>query len=80
MKKTFAVISHTHWDREWYLPFEKFRIRLVDLIDNLLEILEKDKGYRFHLDAQTIVLEDYLKIRPQKEKVPMIDIMPERNW
>jgi len=67
--KNYCIISHTHWDREWYLPFEKFRVRLVELIDNLLDILEKDKEYRFHLDAQTIVLEDYLKIKPQNEAV-----------
>ena len=35
MKRTYSIISHTHWDREWYLPFEQFRIRLVDLIDHL---------------------------------------------
>ena len=64
MKKRYCLISHTHWDREWYLPFENFRMRLVDLIDNLLDILKEDKEYRFHLDAQTIVLEDYLAIRP----------------
>lgn len=68
--KNYCVISHTHWDREWYLPFENFRMRLVDLMDNLLELLEKDEGYRFHMDAQTIVLEDYLDIRPhQREKI-----------
>lgn len=64
MEKTYCVISHTHWDREWYLPLENFRLRLVDLIDNLLKILDKDPGYRFHMDAQTIVLEDYLEIKP----------------
>ena len=57
MKKRYCLISHTHWDREWYLPFENFRMRLVDLIDNLLDILKEDKEYRFHLDAQTIVLD-----------------------
>jgi len=62
------VISHTHWDREWYLTFQQFRIRLIDLIDNLLEILEKDPDYIFHLDGQTIVLEDYLEIKPEKEQ------------
>ena len=69
MTKKYCLISHTHWDREWYLPFENFRMRLVDLIDHLLEILEHDPEYRFHLDAQTIVLEDYLAIRPQKRDV-----------
>ena len=66
MKKIYSIISHTHWDREWYLPFEQFRIRLVDMMDNLLHILENDEAYRFHLDAQTIVIEDYLEIRPHR--------------
>lgn len=70
-EKNYCIISHTHWDREWYLPFEQFRIKLVDMIDRLLEILSSDKEYRFHLDAQTIVLEDYLEIKPEKR--PLIE-------
>src|SRR4051794_29817004 len=30
------VVAHTHWDREWYHPAERFRQRLVALIDELL--------------------------------------------
>ena len=30
------VVSHTHWDREWYQTFQQFRIRLIDLINNLI--------------------------------------------
>mgnify|MGYP000034258295 FL=1 len=67
MKKEYCVISHTHWDREWYFTFEQFRFRLVKLIDNLLDIMEKEENFVFHLDAQTIVLEDYLKIKPQNK-------------
>jgi alpha-mannosidase len=64
-KKTYHFISHTHWDREWYLPFERFRYRLVNLIDRLLELLDNDPGFKyFHLDGQTIVLEDYYALRP----------------
>lgn len=66
--KKYCIISHTHWDREWYLPLENFRMRLVDLMDHLLDILDTDPGYRFHLDAQTIVLEDYLEIRPTRRE------------
>ena len=63
------VISHTHWDREWYLTFQQFRMRLVDLIDHVLDILDTDPEFKhFHLDGQTIVLEDYLQIRPQNER------------
>jgi alpha-mannosidase len=62
------VISHTHWDREWYLTYEQFRLRLVGLVDRLLDLMETQPDYEFfHLDGQTIVLEDYLELRPHQE-------------
>jgi len=69
MEKQFCVISHTHWDREWYKSFEVFRIRLVNLIDNLLDTIKEYPDYIFHLDAQTIVLEDYFEIRPYNKEL-----------
>ena len=61
------LISHTHWDREWYLTREQFRLRLVDLVDRVLDLLQADTGYAyFHLDGQTIVLEDYLELQPER--------------
>ena len=61
------VVSHTHWDREWYLTREQFRLRLVDLIDRVLDLLERDSAFaHYHLDGQTIVLEDYLEMRPEQ--------------
>jgi len=66
---TMHVISHTHWDREWYLTFQQFRMRLVDLVDNLLDLLDRDADFKyFNFDGQTIVLEDYLAIKPQNEE------------
>jgi mannosylglycerate hydrolase len=66
-KRTFVVVSHTHWDREWYRPFEEFRVRLVRMLDNLLDLLDRDPEYRyFVLDGQTIVLDDYLEVRPER--------------
>ena len=68
MKYTLHVISHTHWDREWYLPFERFRLRLVDLMDKLLDLLDNDPKFKyFHLDGQSILIEDYLQIKPENE-------------
>ena len=62
------LISHTHWDREWYLTFQQFRLRLVHLVDGLLELLDGDPDYKhFMLDGQTIVLDDYLHLRPEAE-------------
>ena len=60
------IISHTHWDREWYLPYEKHHVQLIKLMDELLKTLESEPGYKsFHLDGQTIILDDYLQIRPE---------------
>lgn len=65
---TIYVVSHTHWDREWYRTFQQFRLKLVHLVDGLLALLEQDPGYQhFMLDGQTIVLDDYLQVRPEKE-------------
>ncbi len=62
----FHIISQTHWDREWRMPFQQTRVMLVDMMDHLLDLLEKDPAYRhYHLDGQTILLEDYLEIRPE---------------
>lgn len=61
---TVHIVSHTHWDREWYQTFQTFRLRLVHLVDNLLAILDHDPDYlHYMLDGQTIVLEDYLQMR-----------------
>jgi len=61
------IVPHTHWDREWYLPFEEFRAKLVGLMDVLLEMLDKDPRFKcFTLDGQSVIVEDYLEIRPEK--------------
>jgi len=62
------VVSETHWDRAWYLPFEGFRYRLVGTFDKLLRIMEEKPNYKFVFDGQTVVVEDYLQIRPYREK------------
>jgi len=69
MARTVAVVPHTHWDREWYQPFQTFRLRLVDLLDDLLPRLEADPSYaRFLLDGQMAVVDDYLELRPRAEE------------
>ncbi len=69
MKTVVHIISHSHWDREWYMAFEQHRIKLVDLIDQSMELFEKDAAFRsFHLDGQTIVMDDYLEIKPQNRE------------
>ncbi|HEU6444500.1 MAG TPA: glycoside hydrolase family 38 C-terminal domain-containing protein, partial [Gaiellaceae bacterium] len=61
------LVPHTHWDREWYLPFQRFRLKLVRLVDRLLDAMEADERYRFTLDGQLATLDDYLEVRPEAE-------------
>ena len=66
-KRVFMIVSHTHWDREWYLPFERFRARLVRMMDSLLDLLDRDPEFRhFVLDGQTVPLDDYLEVQPER--------------
>ena len=67
--RRIAVVPHTHWDREWYDPFQTFRLKLVRLIDGLLDLMEQDSSFRhFLLDGQLAVIDDYLEIRPEHEE------------
>ncbi|MHB8598532.1 MAG: alpha-mannosidase [Ktedonobacteraceae bacterium] len=66
---TIILVPHTHWDREWYQTFQQFRIRLVHVVDTLLDILDQDSAFSyFMLDGQTILLDDYLEVQPQNEE------------
>ncbi|MFF9345146.1 hypothetical protein ACF1CG_35985 [Streptomyces sp. NPDC014773] len=58
------VVTHVHWDREWYRPFESFRARLVELASRVCEELDDGRMQAFHLDGQTIVLADVEALRP----------------
>lgn len=63
------IVPETHWDREWYLPFQEFRAKLVIMMDKLLDILKTNSNYKnFTLDGQIIPLEDYLEVRPNREE------------
>ncbi|MGH2830103.1 MAG: alpha-mannosidase, partial [Actinomycetota bacterium] len=59
------VVPHTHWDREWYEPFEGYRLRLVRVLDRLLDVLESPGAAHFHFDGQTAAIEDYVAVRPE---------------
>ncbi|MFD0691964.1 glycoside hydrolase family 38 N-terminal domain-containing protein [Actinomadura fibrosa] len=63
---TIVVVPHTHWDREWYLPFQRFRLRLVSLLDGVIDRMEADPRWRFTLDGQMAAVDDYLEIRPER--------------
>ena len=64
--RQIKVVSNTHWDREFRRSFEKTRRRLLTMLDTVLDILEKDPEFHsFTLDGHSILLEDYLEMRPE---------------
>lgn len=68
MSDEIMLVPHTHWDREWYEPFQVFRMRLVDVIDSVIELAESDPDFRFTLDGQMAAVDDYLEIRPENRQ------------
>ncbi len=64
---TVHVVFSSHWDREWYLPFQKFRGKLVAMLDRIFDELESGRLAAYQMDGQFIPVEDYLQIRPEKE-------------
>ena len=45
-KYQMHVISGTHWDREWRHTAEQSKIRLVELMDGIIKLLESKESYR----------------------------------
>lgn len=65
------LVLHTHWDREWRYPLWENRMYLCNMVDELLHILDTQPDYRsFVMDGQTVIIEDYLEVRPEnREKI-----------
>jgi mannosylglycerate hydrolase len=61
-----VVVPHTHWDREWYLPLEGYRHRLIPMLDRVIDLLESGSLACFLLDGQCVVVEDYLQLKPER--------------
>lgn len=64
-----AVVSNTHWDREFRFSFEKTRHNLLVMMDTTLDILESDPEYHsFTMDGHSIMIDDYLEMRPERRE------------
>lgn len=63
--ETIHLVFSSHWDREWYWPFQKYRAKLVRLLDDVVAALESGTLAHYQMDGQFIPIEDYLQIRPE---------------
>jgi alpha-mannosidase/mannosylglycerate hydrolase len=67
MARRVHYVLSTHWDREWHHTFQDFRYRLVQLVDRILAGWQDGRLLGpFQTDGQTILIEDYLEIRPER--------------
>ncbi|HEY9784238.1 MAG TPA: glycoside hydrolase family 38 C-terminal domain-containing protein, partial [Candidatus Obscuribacterales bacterium] len=62
--RELCLYLHTHWDREWYLPYETFRTQLVSVVRQVLDELESGDLPSFLLDGQSLILEDVTEVDP----------------
>ncbi len=65
-KKTVNIVSHTHWDREWYFSLTDSILLSLYNFEQVIERLETDPEYKvFHLDGQTSIVENFLEYKPE---------------
>ncbi|MFC0236590.1 glycoside hydrolase family 38 C-terminal domain-containing protein [Fictibacillus phosphorivorans] len=68
-QKKVYVVPHSHWDREWYFTIEDSNLLLVENMDRLMDVMEKDPEYTGYVfDAQSSIIDEYLKIRPEEKE------------
>ena len=69
MTRIAHYVRSSHWDREWYDSFQGYRMRLVSMLDEVLEHLKTDSTFRYTMDGQSIPVDDYLEVRPENSEV-----------
>ena len=66
-KRMVQVVLSTHWDREWRESFQDIRYALVRLLDRTFAAMKDGRLHGpFHTDGQSILLDDYLEVRPER--------------
>jgi len=68
-RKEALIFPHTHWDRAWYWPFERFRTKLCECFEVMITMLREYSEYHFSCDGQTLMIEDYPEVCPESRTV-----------
>ncbi len=65
-KKKVHIVTHTHWDREWYFTLTDSVLLSLYNFEKAINQLEKDPEYKtFHFDGQTSIVENFLQYKPE---------------
>lgn len=62
--RTIHAVSHTHWDREWYFSSLDTQLFAIKAFSELIDALEQNPHFVFHLDGQSSIYEDFIRLRP----------------
>ncbi len=65
MKHVYTY-AHTHWDYEWYFSYNESSIQFIYHMDEVFEALNTGKLNSYILDGQMSILEEYLRVFPEK--------------
>ncbi len=68
MVKKVHVISHTHWDFEWYFTVNESSVQFVYHMDEVFRALEEGKLRYYLLDGQMSIVDDYLRFCPENKE------------
>lgn len=62
--RTIHAVSHTHWDREWYFSTLDTQLFALKAFSELIEALEHNPRFVFHLDGQSSIFDDFIRLKP----------------
>lgn len=62
--RTIHAVSHTHWDREWYFSTLDTQLFALKAFSELVVALENNPRFVFHLDGQSSIFDDFIRLKP----------------
>lgn len=76
--QTIHIVSHTHWDREWYFSTCDSLVLLDQTVTDIIHELNNNPNVNFCLDGQISIVKEYLKIHPEMYQ-QMVQLVNERR-
>jgi mannosylglycerate hydrolase len=68
-KTNIHIISHNHWDREWIFTAQYTNNWLIPFFKNLFDKMEAESDYKFVLDGQTLMIDDYFNLLNDEDEI-----------
>ncbi len=80
-KKTKVyLVANNHIDREWTYDSQLTRVLTTQFFEDLITTFKKIPDFQFVLDSQTVPLDDFLELYPEKRGVLKKYVAEKRLW